>query len=374
MRIDNQSPWYLPMAAVVGILVFSTVIYVQPKEMADRMFAGQNDFVQLYAGARLSGSEKLYSRPDVERVEREAAGVEGESLSHHSRLPFYSVFLRPLALLPYRAAYATFQAISLGSFLLFLWLFLPGCRALAAFASISIPLFANLQNGQDTTLVLLFAGLSVILVRKNQNFWAGLVLSLCAIKFHLFFLVPVVLLAQRRWRILYGGLVGGGVLIVLSFIGGGPAWPQAYLAALQDPDLHPHPEFMPNLHSLSVLLGKADLPVEVALGIAVAGAVLFLALRVDDYELALAFALMGSLLLSVHSYTQDCLVLLLSLAVLLQKPFSKTARELTELAASPIPYFCLLAGAPFNIAMPALLMAILGVAAAAARRAPLPRS
>ena len=45
-------------------------------------------------------------------------------------------------------------------------------------------------------------------------------------------------------------------------------------------------------------------------------------------------------------------------------PFlSKAARELTELAASPVPYFCMLAGVPFNIVMPCLLMAILGAAA-----------
>ena len=48
----------------------------------------------------------------------------------------------------------------------FLWMFVPGCRELAGFASLSIPLMANLQNGQDATICLMLAGLSLMLARK----------------------------------------------------------------------------------------------------------------------------------------------------------------------------------------------------------------
>ena len=56
------------------------------------------------------------------------------------------------------------------------------------------------------------------------------------------------------------------------------------------------------------------------------------------------------------------------MAIILKKPVSKAVRELTELAASPIPYFFLLTGAPFNIAMPLLLITILGLATRAVWR------
>jgi len=366
MKLDKQSPGFLWILAITGICVYSIVLLVQPRDMTERMLLGRNDFVQLYAGAKLAGTPELYSRAAVEQVQREAAGIQSEFI-YFLRLPAFAVLLRPLAFLPYRTAYFVFQAISLLCFFWFLWKFVPGCRELAAFASLSIPLYATLQNGQDTALILFFCALSIILVRRNREFWAGFVLSFCAIKFHLLLLVPIALVVQRRWRILSGGFAAALILLTISFVSDGLDWPQRYLAALNGQN--PHPEYMPNLHSLWILLGRADFVVEGILSAGVTAAVAYLAWKVADYELVFAFALIGSLLVSVHSYTQDCLYLLLSLAIIMRKSFSKPARELTELAASPIPYFCLLAGAPFNIFMPGLLLCILGVAVVGAGHA-----
>jgi hypothetical protein len=368
VNISKQSTWFLVLMAAVGVCVFGIELFLQPREYTDRIVLGQNDFMQLYAGARLMGSSAMYSTSANERIQREAVGVRSDSMLHHSRLPFYSCFLRPLAFLPYRTAYYIFQAISVVCFLLFLGMFVPGCRELAAFASLSIPFFANLQNGQDTTIVLMFAGLSIFLARKNLEFWSGFALSFCAIKFHLFALIPLIVLIQRRWRIFFGALSSGSILIGLSFLCGGADWPQAYIAAMGDSKLHPHPDYMPNLHTISaVLSGPAGLGLEATLSLVVVAAVVYLSLKVPDYELTFAFALIGSLLVSVHSYPQDCIVLLLPLAIILKKPFSKPAAQLTELVSSPIPYFFLLAGVPFNLAMPALLMGILTAAVRQAR-------
>jgi len=372
VTINKQSPWFLFLMAGVGICVYAIVIFVQPRETTERMILGRNDFMQFYAGGRLSGSPAIYSRDAVQQVMEDVVGVRSDSISHFSRLPFYSLFMRPLAMLPYRAAYYLFQSISILCFLLFLWMFIPGCRELAAYASLSIPFVANLQNGQDATLVLLAAGLSIFLFRKDKLFWAGFALSFCAIKFHLFTLVPVIILIQRRWLMLWGVLASGAILLALSFAGAGAHWPKAYIEAVGAGRMHPHPDYMPNLHTLSVLLnGAADFAVELILSIAVIGTVVYLASKAPEYELAFAFALVGGLLISFHSYPQDCVVLLLSLAILLGKPFSRRSRELTELAVSPIPYFCMLAGAPFNLVMPTILLAILGTAAYQAWRSSL---
>jgi hypothetical protein len=360
MKIDKNSPWFLVMIALTGICVYSVVLLVQPADITERLLTGKNDFIQLYAGARLMGSPDLYSRAAVEQVQREAAGIESKYI-YFLRLPFYACFLRPLAYLPYTTAYWLFQGISLSCFFWFLWKFVPGCRELAAFASISIPFFATIQNAQDTALVLFFLALSIVLVRRNLDFWAGFVLSLCAIKIHLVLLIPLVLVLHRRWRIVYGGVAGGALLATISFAVAGLDWPRRYLAAFEGQN--PSPEYMPNLHSLWILLGRADLPVEIVLHAAVVLLVGYLALKLPDYELVFAFALIGSLLVSLHSYTQDCLLLLLSLAIILKRSASKRVRELTELSASPIPYFFLLAGAPFNVFLPALLTTILAMAA-----------
>jgi hypothetical protein len=309
----------------------------------------------------------LYSAEANQKVERESAGADSEAILY-SRPPFYAWLLRPLAALPYLKAYYVFQAISAGCFFAFLWLFVPQCRELAAFASISIPLFANVQNGQDATIVTLLAGVSLVLARRNLDFLAGFVLSLCAIKFHLFALVPVAIVLQRRWWILAGGAAGGAVLVALSALAGGPDWAQAYLGRLQDSRIHPGAEHMPNLHGFSVLFGGGGFAFEAALILATVLAVGYLAVKLHDYDLVFAFAIIGSLLISFHSYVQDALVLLIPLAILLRSSFERRVRELMELACSPIPYFLLLAGAPLNVFMPALLLAILAVAAIAARQ------
>ena len=354
MEILDKKPLWLFL--IVGVCTYASVIWIQPRENTQRILLGRNDFSQLYAGAKLGGGPDLYNGAAVEQIQREEAGFESAYI-HYLRLPFYALLLRPLSWLPYRVAYFLFQAINLSCFFWFLWQFIPASPELVAFASLSIPLYAMLQNGQDTGLLLFFASLSLILARRNLDFWAGMALSLCAIKPHLFILMPLVLILQRRWRIVAGSAVGGMTLLVLSFWVGGPNWFGKYRLSLQGqtPDF----DHMPNIHSVSGLLGRADFPVEALLTACVVLATIYFVFKVRDYELGFAFGLIGSMLISFHCYIQDCLLLLLSLAIVLSKPVGKSVRWLSELVASPIAYFFMVAGAPFNIAMPCLLGAIL---------------
>jgi hypothetical protein len=76
------------------------------------------------------------------KVQAEVASVVSDSILY-SRLPFYSVLLRPLAWLPYRTAYYTFEVISFLAVIFFVWMFLPGCRQLVFYVSLSIPLVGD---------------------------------------------------------------------------------------------------------------------------------------------------------------------------------------------------------------------------------------
>jgi hypothetical protein len=118
----------------------------------------------------------------------------------YTRPPFYAALLRPLAALAYHVAYAAFSIATLGSILWFVIGFSKECPSLPFFAAISIPLLTALCNGQDTPLLLAILGGSILLTRRKMEFLAGLVLSLCAIKFHLFLFPPILLLVKKRWR------------------------------------------------------------------------------------------------------------------------------------------------------------------------------
>jgi hypothetical protein len=79
---------------------------------------------------------------------------------------------------------------------------------------------ANFANAQDVTFLLLWAALAVVLVRGGADFAAGLVLALCAQKFHLLVFLPVLIVAARRWRLGAGLVAGSAVLLALSFAAG----------------------------------------------------------------------------------------------------------------------------------------------------------
>jgi hypothetical protein len=199
---------WLPVA--LGLAFMLSLGYLQ----RGRVLTGQNDFVQLYTGATLVGTPDLYSRPANLALIKSILGFTMESVVY-TRPPFYAALLKPLALFPYLAAYALFSLATLGGALWFVIRFGRECSALPVFAAFSLPLMTALCGGQDTPFLLPILGASILLTRSKRDFLAGLVLSLCAIKFHLFLFIPVLLLLKRRWGILRGGACGIAGLAVL---------------------------------------------------------------------------------------------------------------------------------------------------------------
>lgn len=359
MKID----WIQWISAGLGLTLLIFLGFLQ----RDRFFPGQNDFLQLYAGAKLSGTPELYSPAAARRIHRESAGVELVGV-YYSRPPFYAVLLRPLGHLPYRVAYWTFEGISFAAFAAFLILFVPQCKELVLFSSLCLPLLSNFLNGQDVTLVLMLAAGSILAIRGKRDFLAGLLLSLCAIKGHLFVLTPLVFLIYRRWVVLAGGAAGGVALIAMSFLTDGKDWPQRYLALLKNPELHPNPSGMPNLRGLVFGITGAEYPaIYWALTIVVVAGVAWLAWRLKDLEMAFAMSLVAGLLVGYHAYLQDAALLLLPFAIVIARSKAVPLRVVMALAILPPIYICLVMGRPYNVAVPVVLM---GVLVAAGRSLP----
>jgi hypothetical protein len=347
--------WISWFSAAVGLTLLIFLGLLQ----RDRFFPGQNDFLQLYAGAKLSGTPDLYSPAAARRIHGEATGVELVGV-YYSRPPFYAFLLRPFGMLPYRAAYWTFEGISFAAFAVFLILFVPQCKELILFSSLCFPLLSDFLNGQDVTLVLLLAAGSIIAIRKDHEFLAGLLLSLCAIKGHLFVLTPLVFLIHRRWRVLIGGAAGGLALTLISFLTDGWDWPRRYLALLANPELHPNPSSMPNLRGLIFGITGAEHPGDYwLLTIFVIAAVASLAWKTKDLEMAFAFSLIGGLLVGYHAYLQDAVLLLLPFAIVIAKSKIVPLRVLMAMAILPPIYICLMVGRPYNIAVPLVLISVL---------------
>jgi hypothetical protein len=266
--------------------------------------------------------------------------------------------------LPYPFAFWIFELLSLASLAGFVWINLRRVPELAVLCCFCLPVIANLANGQDLALVIFFVALALFQVEHKRDFLGGMILTLCAIKFHLFLLVPLVPLIQRRWKILWGGVTGVMILLAVSFLAQGAGWMPVYLRVLRNPNLTPGAEFMPNLHGVLRTLGSSSIATEAAVCAAVALLVAYLAWREPDFEVALAWALLGGLLVSFHAYLQDAVILLPVLVAVLSKVTIVPVRHLMTISMLPPVHLMLLAGAPYSAVCAVVLLLILVVAAA----------
>lgn len=350
---------WIPVAIGVVFLSFLTSL------QWTRVSRGENDFAALYAGATLAGTPDLYSRAANQAVIQTTLGITMDSVVY-TRAPFYAVLLKPFSWLPYRLAWAVFCLSCVACVLWFVIRFQADCAALPLYAAFFIPVAAFIPQGQDTPLLLLFTGLSILQVRKGRDFLAGLILALCTIKFHLFLLIPVMLLVKRKWNILAGGAVGALSLFLLGLVLAGPGSTAAYVQTLRDPWINFGTDMMPNLHGLASTLG-ASMPAETSLVVLVIGAFLWVCFRMENYEFLFAISLVCGLLVSYHSGLGDQILLLPAFVLLIKACSGKVMRAVLAISLTPLPYFF---GEGISVSLPLVSLGILGLAAASASRLP----
>lgn len=346
----------------LGLALLSTLVSLQ----WHRTIRGRNDFAALYAGGKLVGSPDLYSRTANEALIKSTLGVTMESVVY-TRPPFYAALLKPFTFLPYVAAYGIFCVLCLSSILWFVIRFSRECESLPLYASFSIPVAAFLPQGQDAPLLLTFTGVSILLTRQKRDFLAGVMLSLCAIKFHLFLLIPLLLIAKKRWRLFAGATIGTGGLLLLGIMAAGTQSLGQYLRILRDPWINFSATMMPNIHGLisSLTRSAAAPPIEAGLAAAVVAAFLWTCRKTENYEFLFALSLLGGLLVSYHSGISDQILLLPVFVLIVNAPIGKALRIAVALSLTPIPYFISLG---VNVAIPVMLLGVAGLAALAVTR------
>ena len=360
-----RDSWVIALLSTLSVLVMGSLAWAN----RDRVMTGHNDFVSFYTGARLAGTGGLYDVAQVRAFQEQLLGRTSDAW-RFIRLPYFAALLWPLGRLPFHTAYLVWEALAIAAVAGFVLLWKPTARPITVlFTCLSLPVAVALMNGQDLTFVLLFLAASVYALRQGRPFLAGLAFALCAVKFHLFLLAPLLLVNRRNWTWGAGAAAGLGVLLLVSFAVAGPAWPGAYYRVLTDPNIHPGLEQMPSLHGLVGRWGWPA-PVEWILAAAVAGVVAVTAAR-RSFEYALAAALAGGVLVSYHSYLADCALLLPATLIVLTETASRPLRMLTVVLLTPLTGFLLVMNSPATGAvMPLAVLALLGlIGLDAARRA-----
>jgi len=298
-------------------------------------FQGRNDFRQFYIGGKLAGSGSFYNANRIEQAQREAFGYSNQHLTP-VRLPFYYSLLSPLARLPYRLALLLWTATTTLAAIFFVGLY-PGVRRpeFAIACCWSLPLVFSIAIGQDVSLVLLILAVMLRVLYGGKPALAGLILSLCAIKFNLFLLLPLLFVGKREWRLAAGFSIGTILLLTVSFIAG-PGWPGSYIALILDPAVDPNSTLMPNLHAAVAHIPGKEF-VEFFLSLTVIAMVWRIARRAR-FDVALAATLLGSILLTRHVYLQDCAVLVGSLVTVFEQSTNALVRNAALLLLLPFVY------------------------------------
>ncbi len=229
--------WLVPSASearFVSILLLISAFGMQVFAIA---YGSRNDFGGFYVAGKIlneRSSAELYDLALQSRLYRETIPDADQSKTlTFAHPPFVAALFRPLALLPYRAAYGIWLVIS-GALYVCGLLILSGQttqddglsypdRRTAFLVALSFPafLFEAWGGGQLSTLGFLALAAAVRFELAGSGFLAGLALGVLFYKPTLLVLLLPLALLGRRWRLLGGTLVSGGALVLLSVAGAG---------------------------------------------------------------------------------------------------------------------------------------------------------
>jgi hypothetical protein len=211
----------------------------------------------------------------------------------------------------------------------------PGDRlVLAASLAVSPALAHALIMGQDDPFLLLVLLVGLRFLWKDRHFAAGIIFALCAAKFHLFLLLPILIIERRLWRVAQGAGAMLCVLVLTSFAVGGRHWIIDYIRVLRDQRIDPFPTRKPNLSAF--LFG---FPAPVWWIAAAAALVLcWFIIRYGSLTVGLAAVILGGILIPAHTSYADTVLLIPAFLALFAWSKADGLRYLLVLILSPVIY------------------------------------
>ncbi len=324
----------------------------------------EHDFASFYVGSSLALEGRfavLYDR-DVQFGRQKEIAPTKDQLVPYVRPPFYLAVLAPLSLFSLKTSFWLW-IVGHSLLLIACWLwasrrFGPDALILGA---LYLPTALGIASGQDCVLMLAIGIGFYHLADQQRDFPAGAVLALGLLKFHLLLLLPLAMILNKRWRMLAGYAVTGGLLALSSIALIGFGGVKQYVNLLQAKDLNallPSPELMINLNGLMANLRVESAFVLALLVVLVIGVVI-IGVRGAPLWRWLSIAVVSSLLITHHVYGYDAGIVLLPvwLAMFLSK--SLVSRIAALLLAAPLVFFAGLAGTPWSILPSLSLLAFL---------------
>lgn len=294
-RLLLGASWLL--AALFAFLPLSN-LPATPPDLAQFYFAGQ-----LVAAGQ---SADIYSEEAYLPLERElaATGKPISPMHYYNRPAFGALPWAILAQLPYTAVEKLVVFGNLLGILILAWklpAWFPALRSFRPWLLCYPPFIWSVQYGQDTILITWALAYSIVLTRQGDERRAGVLLSLCLVKPHLIWLVPVAYFFCNKRTAAYWFLGSGVLLAAISFLLVGPGGVAEWRELLGANTTDFAPETMATLRAIGL---QTSIALTILPAIAI-GVAFVRACRSRVLEQALPIAIVASILLSPHAYPQD---------------------------------------------------------------------
>jgi len=335
-----------PGVAIAGVLVGWTLTVMVGSEAAGAAKPWGGDFPAFQTAGRIALDGRFDLLYDFEAQDAYQQGMPREGLLPYLYPPFVAALYAPLALLPYRAAYALFTLISLAALAGAVLVMKPlsatvradPWRAMAM-ALFFYPMLRGTFGGQNTTISLLILCGAWRLFHDNRQLAAGLVLGLLSYKPQLLVPIAGVVFLTGRYRATAGTAITAALLFAISGVLAGWDWPITWVNALK-PYANADRQF--NL-STSVSLGQiTDLFGWEGGWVLLSGLlslwVAWIAVRKGrvDFFAVLGIAIASSLLIPPHAMFYDLGIVLPALLLIADRGHGREALLLWIGAASQL--------------------------------------
>jgi hypothetical protein len=282
-----------------------------------------SDFLNFWSAGRavLAGDPAgAYSEDVLRRLQAEA--IPGSPLYHYMYAPPFLAFFAALALFPYEIALLVWLAMTLPLYLLTATRLLPVEGSIWPIAAFPAVLLVA-GHGQTGFVVFAVFALGLILL-PHRPFAAGMTLGLLLMKPHFALLLPLAMLASRKWKAVAGGALSVSALLALGLLAFGTETYKAYLVVfgVSGRVLEggvPYYTMVSSYAAVRSAGGSAEVAAAVQVGMAgVAAVLVWIVWRRDNDILAKGSVLVVCTLLTTpYAYDYDLILLMLPIAWLI---------------------------------------------------------
>lgn len=243
--------------------------------------------------------------------------------------PTYLLLVLPLALLPYLPALAVWLVVTLGAYLAVVRRIAP--HPLTPWLALAFPgTFQNFFHGQNGFMSAALLGGGLLLLNRSP-LTGGFLLGLLSYKTHLWVLVPLALVAGRRWRALMAAVAAALAMVLASWLVLGQQVWIAYWHNISLPMKLLEEGFLPidkmvTIFSALLQFGTGlatALVVQTVIMIAVGGAIFRLWHRETAFAVQASGLVLGILLFTPYCFSYDLMLLALPLAWLGWEGYTK---------------------------------------------------